>query len=411
MTSEDLLRRYAAGERDFRGIELQGANLEGANLQGANLQQAVLCLSNLSQSNLTDADLSYANLVGADLMHVCADRARFTGAKILGADLRGSSLVQADFTDALLSGSLLAKVNLQEANLRGVVLSHVVLHRANLQDSDLTDANLAGADLRWANLSGAEIRRVDLIGTGRAPTILPDGAVCPFNLRVRDLMKARESTLFALGKFADRYRQLDAKEWGAHSGTTGLGQCAVIRQQISHLCERLGGHDLQLQSARQMIKLTKANGQLVAIVDVAHEPPKALIRYGSEYWYPISLLLVNQQFVPLGRSQKYPSFSEHEYHPLPAGFTLHFAQATELQRFWQEHEPVAANPLTMMVLSERTWHPIVALHNSDEDMIHVTIMDHCLTLRPTEFVTWMSLPIQVQGKVAIDYLWTEYSYL
>lgn len=65
----------------------------------------------------------------------------------------------------------------------------------------------------------------------------------------------------------------------------------------------------------------------------------------------------------------------------------------------------------MALLFERTWHPIVVLHSGDQDAIHVTIMDHCLVLRPTESVTWRSLPVPVQGKVAIDHLWTEYSYL
>lgn len=32
MTPEELLQRYAAGEQDFKGVDLSGANLSGINL-------------------------------------------------------------------------------------------------------------------------------------------------------------------------------------------------------------------------------------------------------------------------------------------------------------------------------------------------------------------------------------------
>ena len=37
MTVEELLKKYAAGERNFAGINLTEANLSGVNLSGANL--------------------------------------------------------------------------------------------------------------------------------------------------------------------------------------------------------------------------------------------------------------------------------------------------------------------------------------------------------------------------------------
>ena len=36
MNAKELLKRYAAGERDFSGMNLQEADLSGANLSGAN---------------------------------------------------------------------------------------------------------------------------------------------------------------------------------------------------------------------------------------------------------------------------------------------------------------------------------------------------------------------------------------
>ena len=411
MKAEELLKRYASGERDFQGAELQETNLARVNLAGANLRNAVLCLANLSRANLTDADLTDANLVGADLLEAQAEGAKFKNAKLLGADLRGGNFSQADFSDALLSSSLLTKANLQAANLSRAALSHALLHRANLQQSNLTDANLSGADLRWSNLAGAEIRRVDLIGTGRAATILPDGATCPFNLRVRDLMKTKEATLFALGQFTDDYHIDSSKELGNERQNSVLGQLSVVKQKIGSLFQLLARPDLRITSNPNSLKLMKANGQVVAILDFARAQPKAIVRYGTEYWDTISTLLLEQQFVPLGRSHKYPSFSEYEYHHLPPGYQLHFTKVKKLQDFWQSQPKTVDKPLTVLLLLDRTWHPIEAINLAFDDLVQVSITDLCLALRQTELVTWLSLPAHAQGKVAIDCLWTQYNYL
>ena len=42
ITAEELLRRYADGERDFAGVDLHGVDLSGAVLTGINLDRADL---------------------------------------------------------------------------------------------------------------------------------------------------------------------------------------------------------------------------------------------------------------------------------------------------------------------------------------------------------------------------------
>lgn len=89
MTREELLRRYAAGERDFRGADLRGANLRGADLRDANLRWA----------DLTDADLRGADLTDADLRR----------ANLRRANLRGADLRWADLSNAYLTGAIFAR--------------------------------------------------------------------------------------------------------------------------------------------------------------------------------------------------------------------------------------------------------------------------------------------------------------
>ncbi|GAX43398.1 rfrA pentapeptide repeat-containing protein [Tolypothrix sp. NIES-4075] len=57
ITVEELLKRYAAGERDFRSTTLKGMDLSGANLPGINLNQA-----NLAESNPSSLFLLWKNV-------------------------------------------------------------------------------------------------------------------------------------------------------------------------------------------------------------------------------------------------------------------------------------------------------------------------------------------------------------
>ena len=75
----ELLERYKAGARYFKGAELEGANLIGAHLEGANLIKADLRRANLRRANLLEADLRRADLRGANLLEADLQGANVAG--------------------------------------------------------------------------------------------------------------------------------------------------------------------------------------------------------------------------------------------------------------------------------------------------------------------------------------------
>ena len=94
-TAERLLQAYAAGRRNFSGLDIEpGVNLSGANLAGIDLSDTDLLFSDfsyadLSQANLSGAILSNANLRGANLSDTDLTGADLTGADLTGTDLWG----------------------------------------------------------------------------------------------------------------------------------------------------------------------------------------------------------------------------------------------------------------------------------------------------------------------------------
>ena len=60
MHAVELLSRFEAGERDFRGADLQGAELAQADLRGADLRGAFLVRADLRAAHLDGANLRRA---------------------------------------------------------------------------------------------------------------------------------------------------------------------------------------------------------------------------------------------------------------------------------------------------------------------------------------------------------------
>lgn len=130
LTANELLRRYATGERYFIN----------ANLMCAKLSSLLL-----NDINLSWAKLNLANLSGSDLSKACLNEADISEANLSDINLSFSQLVRTNLTKACLS----------QANLKGANLSYACLVNANLSQADLRGANLSQADLSGANLNGA----------------------------------------------------------------------------------------------------------------------------------------------------------------------------------------------------------------------------------------------------------------
>jgi uncharacterized protein YjbI with pentapeptide repeats len=223
MDVEELLVKYAGGERNFAGINLIEANLSGVNLSGVNLSGANLSVSNLSGANLSGANLTgaklnvarlsgvnlskailvkanfnVANLIradlgGADLTQAVMIRAELIRAELSGANLRGANLSGADLREATLRQANLTRASLNEANLRGAFLTGAIMEQANLNGIDLSRTDLTGSNLREAELRQANLSRTNLSGAEMSGANLRWADLSGANLRWADLSNAKLS--------------------------------------------------------------------------------------------------------------------------------------------------------------------------------------------------------------------------
>ena len=110
MTTEEFLKSYNGGNRNFYGEDLCGVCLQKQSFDGC--------------------DLRYADFDGAFLAH-----ADFSGAQIIGCSFRGARLVGAKMTDLFAYG----------CNFRG----------ASLYCADFSGTNLDGSNFEGADIDGA----------------------------------------------------------------------------------------------------------------------------------------------------------------------------------------------------------------------------------------------------------------
>lgn len=193
ISQEEFNSRYAAGQRDFGGMNLAGVDfantvdliLQGANLEGTTFAMVPVLPRNLRGARLDGACLRSANAVDADM-----EGASLRGVFAASADFRGANLHNADLSDAILSGSTFADTlatldevmlydvgpsrgrfvnrdaNASGANLTRASMRYVFIYGGTLEGANLTDAAIASAEIRGTNLSGATLNNTRVEFTG-----------------------------------------------------------------------------------------------------------------------------------------------------------------------------------------------------------------------------------------------------
>lgn len=157
---QELLDRYAAGERNFSsvGVIRQLEVPRGTNLSGINLRRC----------NFSELDFTEVNLAGADLSEVTCQFTSFRNADLRSANMSGATFWEGtDLTDADLSFANMSQLTVEDAifnraNMTGVDLRQAYIKAASFQAANLVKANLYDAWISSSDLQDANLASVDL---------------------------------------------------------------------------------------------------------------------------------------------------------------------------------------------------------------------------------------------------------
>ncbi|PSB05673.1 hypothetical protein C7B62_24665 [Pleurocapsa sp. CCALA 161] len=142
MNKEELLRRYAAGERDFTGVDLSEVKLIDADLSFTIMDRAYLMFADLSGANmegvrLEEAVLREANLTGAILIDAIFFQTYFGNANLSYVDLTGADLSESSFDNANLSHADLTAVSeFYVESFEGAIFDETVMPDGSIRTDD-----------------------------------------------------------------------------------------------------------------------------------------------------------------------------------------------------------------------------------------------------------------------------------
>ncbi|BAY82420.1 pentapeptide repeat protein [Calothrix parasitica NIES-267] len=216
MHLQELLKRYAAGERDFSGVDLSGAdfddfsgqkklseiNLSNSNLSKVNFSNVRLKAANFSGANLKEAkfrycELSRANFTNADMEKVKISyhdmkKANFTGANLTDANLQCSNLIEANFNKANLSNTKLVGADLSNADFRNAIINNTSFSEgySSYRNTKLSYANLSNLDLSGISLESVDLSHANLIKTNLSNADFTGANLTYANLNKANLTKA-----------------------------------------------------------------------------------------------------------------------------------------------------------------------------------------------------------------------------
>ena len=210
LTRDELERRYAAGERQFPGVDLSGADLSqlelaGVDLSGSTLARAKLYGTNLVGANLTECDLEGCFLQGTPMDKVTARRASFRRCRLEGVTWAGVDVQGAQFSEARLKGATfkdcrmsktgfrraeLKEIRLENCRMYGAILDGTMASGAQLDHCMLQNARLEKADLSDARLISCKLEGADLEGLILSRAVLDGVELAEANLRSADLEQA-----------------------------------------------------------------------------------------------------------------------------------------------------------------------------------------------------------------------------
>ncbi|MBW4649624.1 MAG: pentapeptide repeat-containing protein [Kastovskya adunca ATA6-11-RM4] len=126
MDREELVRKYAGGEKDFTGRRFRNSNWIDEIVRGGIYREADFSNAYFVRSGFDEADLSFA---------------KFVRARMYESGFGSTCCLEGiDFTYAVFS-----QCNFSEVDLRGAIFRNATLSEVNFRNANLSYADLRGA--------------------------------------------------------------------------------------------------------------------------------------------------------------------------------------------------------------------------------------------------------------------------
>lgn len=158
MKASEVLKRYAAGQRNFQRVDLRRQSFEGEDLSNVDFSEANIRGTNFTKTNLENCQFCGVKAGQSKIYKFILIIAVW----LISALPAFSSYWTGEIAVKLFSFPSLENTITGVSYFAIIIIFLITIHRADLTDASFIDSNLSEANLQDVNLSGAKLIQTQL---------------------------------------------------------------------------------------------------------------------------------------------------------------------------------------------------------------------------------------------------------
>jgi hypothetical protein len=151
---------------------------------------------------------------------------------------------------------------------------------------------------------------------------------------------------------------------------TGLDDETLIRRFARGKKRVVSNHNLKIDYAHNSLQLSTPSGDLIGIHKISDKLHYILVKKNSVYSEFIHNIILEYQFIPLDTATSEQGFVRYQKHNIPDGYQLHYAEASDLWRAWEDQQQhfTLGLRLDVLLLAKSKWYRVQDITRSDEHL-------------------------------------------
>ncbi len=174
--------------------------------------------------------------------------------------------------------------------------------------------------------------------------------------------------------------------------TTITDNVSIIRNFITGDNTLVSNQDIRIETALNSVQLINKKGEVLAFIKSEENQKFCLIKNDSPYREVLNLILLESNFLPIGKSEQQQGFFEYKHSDVPAGYKLNWTEAQTLWKIWwpsQKRKFAAGLQLDILINQKNQWYPIQEFVGT-EGFFKIKTLIGEITLRFQDKVVWIN---------------------
>ncbi|HEY9695133.1 MAG TPA: hypothetical protein V6D15_23270 [Oculatellaceae cyanobacterium] len=177
-----------------------------------------------------------------------------------------------------------------------------------------------------------------------------------------------------------------------NSLTSITDNVTIIRNFISGNNQLVSNQSIRIETALNSVQLISKKGEVLAFIKSSENQQFCLIKYDSPYREVLNLILLENNFLPVGKSEQQQGFFEYKRSDVPAGYKLNWTEAQTLWKIWwpsQKRKYAAGIQLDILIYQKNQWYPIQDIVGT-EGFFKIKTLIGEITLGLQDKVAWIN---------------------